>query len=307
MNIHVIDKRFLLQHFTVPPALYRDRCRLMATQHVGPNRFYNPSLLRIGDKTWMAYRADIEGHWHLSVAAACTLNAEWNPEPGSNRRVELPTQFDGYCVEDPRLFSVLDSAYVSYTDGRRVALARLDANFGIDDRWYCETDFRLQPVEKNWVFFGQDHHIRVLYSIRPHVVMTLDFENERPFCSKAFVSEVEFDWPYGTPRGGATPVLWNGSYWHFFHSHVGLERGSRRYYAGVYTFEATPPFKPTAYCPTPILVGTDEALPPMGTFQVVFPGGVLRGERGWHIAYGRNDYDCCIAHVLDTEIELRPI
>jgi predicted GH43/DUF377 family glycosyl hydrolase len=304
MIIHAIDKRHLLQHMPLPDALYRDRCRVIGAQHVGPNRFYNPSVLRVGEKTWMAYRADIEGHWHLTVAAACTLNSEWNPEPGSNRYMVLPTRFGGFCVEDPRLFAVQDSVYVSYTDGRRVALARLDAHFGVDDAWYCETDFRLQSVEKNWAFFGQDYHIRVVYSVKPHVVMPLDFENERPFSSKAFVTDWPFQWEYGTPRGGSAPVLHNGHFWHFFHSYLPLENDARRYYGGVYLFESEPPFKPVAICAKPIMVGTSENLPPQGTFQVVFPAGAVRGADQWHVAFGRNDYDCCIAHIPDDEIEL---
>lgn len=284
----------------IPQALYRDRWRLLKP-NLGPTRFYNPSVLRVGSKTWMAYRADMDGHPHLSRIAACTLDEQWNPEVSSNRCLALPSYYDRYCVEDPRLFAVQKDVYISYTDGRRTALARLDAHFGVDDAWYCETDFKLQSVEKNWIFFAYGTGIKVIYSLQPHAVMSLDFENERPFCSRQFVTDWPFKWAYGTPRGGAPPVLHDGYYWHFFHSHVVLENDVRRYYAGVYIFESKPPFRPLAICNDPILIGTRENLPPGGTFQVVFPAGVLRETGGWRVAFGRNDLDCCIAHVLDCE------
>lgn len=254
----------------------------------------------------MAYRIDFEKQDHLaylSRIAACTLDDSWNPQVGSNRCLALTSQYDGWSIEDPRLFSVKDSAYISYTDGRRMALARLDSDFSVDDTWYCETDFKLQSVEKNWIFFAHKEKIKALYNLQPHVVLSVDFDNERPFCSRQFVTDWPFNWPYGTPRGGATPVLHGGYYWHFFHSHVESDN-VRKYYAGVYVFESEPPFRPLAIRKEPILTGSAENLPAGSPHQVVFPNGVLRGNSCWHLAFGRNDLDCCIAHIPDSEIAL---
>ena len=80
----------------------------------------------------------------------------------------------------------------------------------------------------------------------------------------------------------------------------------RRYYAGAYTFEPTPPYRIVEMSQRPILVGSQEdghAHDPRNIESwkpfVVWPAGVIPHKDGWSVSYGVNDYLPVIAEHRD--------
>ena len=101
-------------------------------------------------------------------------------------------------------------------------------------------------------------------------------------------------------RGGASPVLHNGEYYHFFHGAYDSVKGRRRYCTGVYTFRSEPPFDVLRFTPHPIDQADLERHHDRSeehTFErqhdngcdVLFIGGSLYRDGMWITANGVHD------------------
>jgi hypothetical protein len=193
-----------------------------------------------------------------------------------------------------------------------------------------------QEIEKNWMLFEHEGDLLAVYQIAPHTILRVDLAGNGPIeCTT--VHKTEWDVStyadcFGIPRGGAPPVRQGDRYVSFFHSRQPISRlrwvlrywpikeGTRlprylaaierrlrrpfaqvRYYGGVYTFQATPPFRPLWLPPTPVLDPGAE-----GTYQyrrranpsadgIVYPCGAILCEDGnWLVSYGVHDEHCAL-------------
>ena len=195
-----------------------------------------------------------------------------------------------------------------------------------------------QFVEKNWMLFEHDGELLAVYQIAPHTILHVDLSRAGPIgCTPAYSSTWDtsaYRKCFGPLRGGAPPVRQGDTYVSFFHSaqplsrlhwllhHWPLAPGARLphfvaarlwrlrrplaqacYYAGIYTFAATPPYRPLWLCPEPVLRPEDEeprVLPRLNPRErgVVYPCGAVPCDDGsWLVSYGVHDERCCLRRI----------
>jgi predicted GH43/DUF377 family glycosyl hydrolase len=194
-----------------------------------------------------------------------------------------------------------------------------------------------RPIEKNWLFFQHDEALLAVYQIAPHTILRVDLRGCGPIaCQRIYSTRWDvtpYTSQYGSLGGGTPPVRQGDEYVSFFHSQqprsplhwvmhywpvaagcklprviAAVERRLRkpfarkRYFAGVYTFAAAPPFAPRWLLSTPIL--RPEAELPYTRYRqrpnpdadgIVYPCGALPWHDGrWLVAYGVHDERCCL-------------
>lgn len=157
-----------------------------------------------------------------------------------------------------------------------------EETFEVEENWHPNVPGR-QEWEKNHAYFDYEGVAHAVYMISPHRVIGVinDFG--------LFVKDTpgEFPWSGGRRCGGASPVLHNGEYYHFFHGSTDWN-GRRQYNMGLYTFEAKPPFRIKRFSPHPIDVA-DPTIRHDQHCDVLFPGGAMLVDGQWVIAQGIHD------------------
>lgn len=291
MTLTLHDNDLFAQHIPLPALPRRVVRRLSGGGMNKVASVFNPSAAPNG--CLVAYRA--EASPPQTFSRICLRKSG----------VNIPLDLGAEGLEDPRLFRIGAQDYLVYGDGRRLYLAQLDVD-GIPI-WHApiEVDFSLRTIEKNWVpFVDVSGQAWLVYEIAPHTILrlTIDDREGEARASTAFERYVPstFPWSYGTPRGGAPPVLHEGVFWHFFHSHTEEEGGRRRYHIGVYTFAPEPPFDIRTIGTTPVATAPDN---PDGGWSVLFPGSAHRTEDGWVLWCGVHDRH--VGHVVLSDSEVR--
>jgi predicted GH43/DUF377 family glycosyl hydrolase len=137
--------------------------------------------------------------------------------------------------------------------------------------------------EKNHVYFEHDRRLYFIYSVSPHVV--LEVEDDKVISRHETPTETE--WDSGHMRGGCSPVLHRGKFYHFFHG-TAERAGGRLYSLGCAVFEAAPPFRILRITHAPLDEGDPATNPGKGA-DVIFPGGAVFLNGQWMIAMGVHD------------------
>jgi hypothetical protein len=154
--------------------------------------------------------------------------------------------------------------------------------------------------EKNWTFFDWEDDLYAVYSISPHRIVLVKGNHAEMIYETPFPAK----WNGGELRGGTAPVRIGDEFFSFFHDRI-EPHGRRLYRAGVYTFEARPPFRILRFCEEPLLVAN--ALVDNGQHDnycdVVFPGGAVLADRKWFVASGEHDRRCRIDAFSAAEID----
>ncbi len=193
-----------------------------------------------------------------------------------------------------------------------------------------------QEIEKNWMFFSHDGELYAVYQINPHTILRVDLSGVGPVICQPLHSTAWDVAPYasryGVSCGGAPPIRQGDVYISFFHSRIqvgplrhllpfwpgklvqrlprylvaALRRiewllDQRRYYGGVYAFEAKPPFAPLWLATEPVLRPETEPsrshrrrINPTAE-SVVYPcGAVPWHDNDWLVSYGLHDERCCL-------------
>ena len=269
---------------------------------------FNPSIIEFEGQRWIAYRQN----WSNSNIVLSKANPAWEPDCGPDgcRFINIPIEQENSSGrEDPRLFAFRGELWVSYSGycrhgqyGNTVCIGRL-RNGAMDCHFPLHYEHRARN-EKNWVFFEHDNRLFCTYLCTPaHVVLECDQFN----CKLAYATQWKSPYSTGHIRGGATPVLHNGEFYHFFHS-VTPTYGTKVYTCGVFTFESKPPFRVLRCTKRPLIAPRVDDGEPGGKSAAVFPGGAVfdNDKRRWHVAYGYLDKECRIAsfHASDIESEL---
>lgn len=253
--------------------------------HTGGVRL-NPSIIQSGSGYIFAYR----NKWSNSDISLIRLNAAFEPV-GEPKQLRL--SYPGATSkgrEDLRLFrhkGQLHGWYIGW-NGRRgrhanktnVLFCRInEATFEVEDRFLPQIPKRLAH-EKNHAYFDHQNETYSVYSIVPHRV-------HKVFCDtvqQTWETKTRVNWRYGYIRGGASPVLHDGRYFHFFHG-MDDSGGHRLYTLGCAVFEACPPFRITHITHEPIEI----AGPRKGSARVIFPGGAMFINGQWCVACGIHD------------------
>ena len=264
-----------------------------------------------------SYRVETNPVDALTKAAICYLDKDFKPVPGSNKILDLYTQYDGYICDDVRLFwwgSSSTELCAFYTDRSRMHFGRIEVpGFKVKKSYPLELP-NCQPIEKNWSPFWMGLFPWFVYKIKPHVVFSVQ-EKYAPLHTSAGLrcphhSKTTFDWEYGEPHGGAPPIKCSSNhkdpFYHFFQSSlINPERGTKEYYLGCYRFNGYGNFDILDYVPTPILKCgelTDAEIEERGSMHralTLFPCGVVYEEDtdDFLLSYGDRDLFCKIARI----------
>ena len=324
MNRFTIPTRDLTQRHVLPGFALRDTYLTMGPD---PNpgqvlAWFNASSVVHEGKRWMAYRTECKRWFMWSQISVVQIDHAMIPIPGTNRILKLQTRFDGWGAEDPRMFVYDGSMYVSYGDGYRMMLAQLDAAGDVVRCGAIPSDVldknhpTEHPREKNWGFFEFEGRLFCQQEVSPLVTWEFDPKTWR------VINKWESRWRWTSAfgrriNGGAPPVLHDGLYWRWVHSHrnesMPNERKSwwsdkpvnsaNRYYPHLMCFKAEPPFDPVAISQRPVFFAPwehpDTVTPTW--HSVAYVGSAEREKDGWRLFYGENDCRIVTAHFTDEE------
>lgn len=257
---------------------------------------FNPSIIESGDGFIFTFRTG----WAGSDLYGVRLDRDFKPVSES-MKLHVNRSGSGWGREDPRLFRLNGKLHCMFIGviGKRgptnVLFARLnEETLEVEDRFFPQ-GFKRKSWEKSHAYFDYQGTAHAVYSINPHKILRIEGN------SGEFVHETPYPgtWSGGYLRGGASPVLHKGEWYHFFHgkwdNHRARVAGQSAeckkrhvYNIGVYTFSPEPPFEVLRYTPHPIEVAPPD-LTDGNYCDVEYPGGAVLVDGQWVLALGIND------------------
>lgn len=252
---------------------------------------FNPSIINYRGRLLFCYRS----RWAGSTLWVCELDRKTLQPTSAGVRLNLQHARCRSGQEDPRLFMFRDRLHVQFSgvesrNGKTVVnimFAILSDSLSVEHVWEPNLVARAE-WEKNWQTFDFERELfSVYHPFRDSSHQIISHKGDIATMTATIPWTPK--WPAATEiRGGASPVRVGDEYWCFFHD--------TRYQAGLYTFDAAPPFRPRRMVPTPLLTPNGGPGKP-----VVFPGGAVKDGDRWLVAFGRNDQHTEIA-VLDHAV-----
>lgn len=291
------------------PPIHRQLPGFTVNRHSLRKNGYNPSILRSGNRTLMAYRYHPANGPQTKLAVA---------ELDSMYRVTADRDIDvaGASVEDPRLFTYRGETWISYTVssgpvGAWKCVVRYGKLVESGSGWKVEGQFLLPfgkndetGMEKNWVFFEHEGQLKVIYdngtvlTVRDNAVVQTDHV-------------MPARWKWGSIKGGSAPLRFRDGWIRFFHSRLDTEPRPVvwRYFVGAMICD---PFEATKISERPILRGSEvdaiDAEERREIFHhkqnVVFPGGAIEIDGGWLLSVGVNDCSCALVKITEKDLQL---
>jgi predicted GH43/DUF377 family glycosyl hydrolase len=291
---------------------------------------FNGSIFKADGELWMAYRVN-KGFTNASIHIN-RIDDKYHPI-GKSIHLDIPniTKNGTPLYEDPRMFWYRGKLFCAFTflrlerNAQNQGLVELGRNFQVERLWFFDYQnnhnaairegstwlhpngyiVKDQPTtvyEKNWQFFSYSGRLFFVYKINNHLVAEANLNTGK--VDAEYDSKVRVSWKWGEPRGGTPPVLVDGKYWSFFHSHeVVGKRGTKVYHAGVYVFDGQPPFRPRLISSAPLLSGDKRAKKVLWKHVAVFPcGAILNGDE-WLVSYGFNDHSLKIARASHESLK----
>ncbi len=250
----------------------------------------------------------------------------WQRRIDNELIAEEPLDIDGRGnCEDARVFVHDGRHWIAFTEGfydrnpwlSVQQIARLGPDWQPDLKMMIGYGGNGKRSEKNWQFFSHNGRLHFVYSIVPHIVVSVDqyFRTDNEYRS-----DTPLNWPWGEAlRGGTPPMRVGDNYLSFFHSHAAHREKYRRYAMGAYMFEAKPPFAIKAISGALLRASDQDPSTPNKQSPhwmplVVFPVGAWiepQSETDYFVALGVNDsFDAIAAfdkiHWNSPEIYLQP-
>jgi hypothetical protein len=263
---------------------------------------------------YCAYRVERAPLNQRSWTWICSCDEYWHPlNGGVTVKVEVDRNRERLRIaEDCRLFHFDRSIWLSVTNREHIYLAR---TFEVGGRLVTDSEdsdilafpFEVGAVEKNWTFF---EHAGELYGIRwvhQHTVHKIDV-NEHGGGHAVWPAEAtnwHLAWLFGRPSGGTCPILVGDHYLSVFHSSCQTDTHAtgKTYFAGVYMFEAKPPFRVTHGPSKPLLDATTR-VPGFNGHKVVFPLGIVRSSQGqWDVSFGDDSAMYVASYTIDELLD----
>lgn len=271
---------------------YEARTRPTIRFDDNPLRF-NPTIIESGNGYLVAARSA----WKHSELYTARLDQDFQPT-GEWRKLNIPLSRSVWGIEDPRWFRLNGELFVNYVRfmGRstHIAYAKINEETLEVERTFWPQLYGANRMEKNWAAFEHEGQLYFVYTISPHHIIKspLVGEGEDPVATSEHTTPFTGQWRGGTMRGGATPVLHNGEFYHFFHGHTRQENNRRLYNCGLYTFSPKPQFQILRYMREPFDVADPATTPEEVPVDVIFPGSATLVDGMWAIAYGVHDLHC---------------
>jgi predicted GH43/DUF377 family glycosyl hydrolase len=246
-----------------------------------PGIRFNCSIIESGEGYIFSSRTG----WSGSRIILCRLDKNFQPIPNEWQILKLSTKGTrGH--EDARLFRLNGFLHlmIVYYGGRKttVRYARInEPTLQVEDEFFPITNPR-RELEKNHSYFDYQGIAHCVYeTTNQHRILRIEGSKTE------WAAETPFKGHYsgGPIRGGASPVLHDGYFWHFTHG-VTTSHSGRRYNIGVTKFRAEPPFDIVAYSPMPLVTAEES-----GNW-CIFPCGAVKVGDKWAISMGVDDKHC---------------
>ncbi len=245
---------------------------------------FNASLIRWRGQLLLAHRTG----WAGCEVRVIPVDDNYRPI-GPSVQLDLLHGAATFGREDPRLFVFRGRLHVSYTGFTGSVTSVLYARLRDDltTEAICAPHYSGRRAwEKNWSFFEEENELYAVYSIDPHVVLRIDGDT----ATVATQSPTNFPWHGGHLRGGASPVLVRGEWYHWFHGAIdlGQEWPTRQYNTGLYTF--MPRTHRVLRLPEHPLAWADHGTRPADQYcSVQFAGGAVLDGDLWRVSCGTHD------------------
>lgn len=262
---------------------------------------YNCSLIRWQGKLLLASRKG----WSNSTIHLSGLTEDYLVEWTRKLDITVPTA-PMRGVEDPRLFVLRGELWLSFhgyplahAPRTSIVLAKLTKDLSVGQ--VIVPDYPERAAwEKNHVFFEHDAAMHCVYQTSPghHV---LRFDDSYLAVSDSQYNTTGFVIPSVTLRGGASPVLHKGEWYHWIHT-VQNPNGGHTYGLGLYTFAATPPFAVRRRVPF-VMMTADGHLPKQPKKSVLFPCGAIVEDGRWRISMGLHDIASQVVEFGEADVE----
>lgn len=282
----------LVKTIPLPKAFERDKDWLTSGRCGAVDAAFNPSIFRAADgRVWMLYRIECFPWFRFSRIAVVELNSLFSPISSTNRILDLPTDYDLYNAEDPRIISAEENQIsVAYNNGFRQFTASLTyPGFEVvsHKKWDHIPGLPLSEKEKNWTFTSPD---RFIYSIEPFIVVSGSTVHQG--------SGRSLQWKHGQIRGGSNLFKLGSHLGQVVHSSVEIARGNhgpvRQYFAAVVAHNAVT-LEPEGISERPIMTGEPcDVYNRPSQHQVVFPCGAMELGDQVVVSYGINDMNCAL-------------
>jgi glycosyltransferase involved in cell wall biosynthesis/predicted GH43/DUF377 family glycosyl hydrolase len=287
---------------------------------------FNPTLVRHPDAYVMTYRV-VDEVLKTRRIASCKLADDLSIVPGSVTPLSDLIEFEGSggftqrtltWHADPRYFRLGKDLYVLWNDGsvkpeNHQFLMKIgpDGLTPAGKARLVRKDPHEARIEKNWQFFDSPEGVYAVYESRPLHLLAADLtDTGTVMCRDAVKTEwiTTYEEKFGHIRGGAQPVLHDGSFLTLAHSSHKNSHGKLVYHPCFYRFEAQHPFRVTHRPKGPFMFsvpGLDKPrLPQLNkqTGTVVYPCGLaVKGEKAV-MSFGVNDEACAVAVFRTADI-----
>ena len=262
--------------------------------------WFNPGVLRIDGALWLAIRRMTYPKYKAEIVF---LKLDEQMRPVERKALQYRPTFADEHMEDGRMIAIpgnphrflLAASNFFISSKQHQALFEVDKDFKVQREIRIEFGGNANAInqqkhtEKNWQFFyvgGTRLHF--VHWIRPNHVVC---EVEGNKVINTWETPTYPTWPFGPPHGGTPPVRVGDLYWSFFHSNHNFTPSHRRYFMGVYAFDAKPPYTVRYMSKLPFLSGTKSHPVTLWHHLVVFPAGALydKEKDEWLVTFGVND------------------
>lgn len=262
---------------------------------------YNASMIPWNDGYLLAYRAS----WEDADIEIVTLDADYK-ETMQAKPLRLGTIQALAGREDPRLFLYRGKPHIWYTgwqggytdtpDQATVHYAEIDpVRWKVVSKHWPKIPWK-RNWEKNHAYFDRGGELYSVYSIYPHRVMRIRGDTVAEDWTTHFTPTQN---NYGHLRGGASPWMHKGEFYHFFH-YMTEAHGYRLYSIGVYTFSTDPPFPVRRMSIQPIDVADVNRTK---LIDVLFPAGAFPENGNWVVTMGVHDEFSQVRYYPESYIE----
>ena len=288
---------------------------------------FNPTIAEFKSFYVMTYRVVDQVHKTRRIAS-CKIKKNLMIYPNSVTPLSDLIEFENKndfsertltWHADPRYFKLNNKLYVFWNDGSvKPSNHQFIVEIG-DDGLTPRSKAKLvikdpkeQRIEKNWQFFNSGDDTFVICENRPLSILKSDMTaQEHIICKEAYKTDwlTDYEEKYGDIRGGAQPILNDGSFLVLAHSSYRNEHNRLIYNPCFYRFENTPPFRVTHRPSKPLKIHVPyinkRFLPKLNkqTATVIYPCGILIHGKEAVISFGINDELCAITKIKLDDIE----
>jgi len=209
---------------------------------------------------------------------------------GTLKTISLTSSFGNLHVEDPRVIRHKDHYFLAYTDGYKMAVAKLDLDCNTLYSHYLDKPAEIKfeggdGREKNWLPISIKEQIYFWYGDNPRTFLIYEDLGTKLNYVSVLRTNQKVKSNFGNIRGGCCPIEYkDGTQIWFFHTFY-----NKKYRIGAYI---TKGFQVIAITPKPLLSGN----------HIVFPCGAIKKDNDYYISMGIQDKHIGILKVLQNII-----